>query len=122
MKDGEFAIVEGLNHSNYDSCLVRCNEIAIPEDVTHIKDVDFIYRFYWRTNLKIINQGNYPDFKTIFIDRVKDLTNLSRPRALIMRDKRIFVEQSISLNRDYTKMLEEIIISEAEKIFSESKL
>ncbi len=126
MEEGDLVqtIIEGLNHSEKNSYLSRCEEnLEIPDDATHIKDGDFIYRIYGRADkdFKIIMLWNYSVSRTIFIERLKNLTHVSRPRTLISKDGRIFVEQSTSLDTGYMNLLEKEIIGEAGKVFKEKR-
>ncbi len=94
--------------------------MEIPDDATHINDGDFIYRIHGvaANNFREIIEENSGYLKTIFVSKIRDFSNFTRPRAIIISDGRIFVEQSISLSSDYLGLLEKEIIPEAGKIFS----
>lgn len=114
-------LIEGLNHSeNHFSPNYRNISMEIPDDATHINDGDFIYRIYGTAtkDFEEIIEENPDVLKTIFVNRIRDFSKLTRPRAIITSDRRIFVEQSISLNKDYLGLLEREIILEAGKFFS----
>ena len=120
MKESDLikTLVEGLNHSRENHQLnYRSATLSISKDATHINDGDFIYQFYGRTDFEKITPGNYSELKTIFVDRIKKMTELSRPRAIITSNGKIFVEQNNLLSKEYLGLLEKRI-SEAEKIFN----
>lgn len=122
MKDDLIKIlVEGLNHSKNPSGMnYRDLDMEIPKDATHINDGEFIYRIHGTAtgNFEKIIEENPEFLKTIFVNKIRDFSNLTRPRAIIALDRRIFVEQSISLSSDYLGLLEKEIIPEAGRFFS----
>ena len=124
MEEGDLVqiLVEGLNHSRENHQLnYRSATIYISKDATHVNDGDFIYRIYGRTDFEKITEENRGVLKTVFVGRIRDLSNLTKPRTIITSDGKIFVEQSTSLDKDYMGLIEKEIIREAGKIFSAQK-
>ena len=118
------AIIEGTEYDDWRSLKFKITYIEVPENTGVINDNTYKYLFYGKTenfhDVKKEENRNSLETKVgsfAFCQGVPAI--LGRPRSLIMRDGRVFIDSDMMAREDYLKAIEDVL--EDAKEFFESK-
>lgn len=110
------AVIEGTNQDEWSSLQYATRKMRIPSNTTVINDENYQFCLYGRTS----------DFQTVeplekSIETLETKINplvfaLERPRAICMRDGRVYVDKTMTKDEAYIRALDKIVQT-AKEIF-----
>ncbi len=108
------AVIEGGFQGNWNSAHYKISNLIIPKNITKIDDGEFTFILSGNTyDFKRVEEAKYDENKEIIID-IENLAScegiylnsrdfppsnwLQRPRAIVARDGRIYIDHSLDIN------------------------
>lgn len=113
------AVIEGCFNDAWNNHHYKLAQLDIPSNISYLRDGVYIYKLYANTtDFKEIAEtnGNLEDLEAniLSLSSCKGVivsawigkdNHLSRPRAIFLRDGRIFLEEVLYNNKSYTQTI-----------------
>ncbi|MBI2110464.1 hypothetical protein HYT51_01665 [Candidatus Woesearchaeota archaeon] len=128
------AVVEGTYHDEWRNLNYKLTQIEVPEDTAVLNDGIYKYKLHGRTgdfkNVQIVNgESGGLETKIDFLGFCEGVVLpydggipniLERPRAVCMRDGRIYVDEHLATYESYVDAISSVVKTAGE-IFREKK-
>ncbi len=123
-------VVEGTYHDDWRKLHLKLVHLEVPEDVRTVKDGTYIYVLYGITeDFKTVQQRSAETTGEVEVESLafcKGVINtggrvLERPRSLVTRDGRVYVDESIRTSQKWYEESLDMIVETAGKIFGDEK-
>ena len=118
------AVVEGTFHDEWCRSHYQTGKLNIPKNVSVIDDGTYKYSFHGTTtDFQKVKESTCPggiEVKVESINMMYNLFSIERPRAIMLRDGRVFVDKDFTLEGYIEAVNEGNIIKTAGKLFNES--
>ena len=118
------AVIEGTYQDEWGRSYYQTGKLDIPQNVSVIDDGSYRYSFHGTTtDFNKVNESSCPsgiESKVESLGMMYNQFSLERPRAVILRDGRVFVDKEITLEGYIEAVNEGNIIRTAGNLFNES--